>query len=208
MIAIDMGISFKKISPYYKNLQLVLLTHEHGDHLNKPTIKRLCNERPTLRFGCCEWLVAELVALGVSKYNIDVYAFDIWNDYGKFKINAFGLYHNVPNCGYKIEIAGWKMIYATDTNEIKTDAENYDLYLIEANYEDEEMQKRINRKIEDGIDYIYEYKAIENHLSKRKADDFIYQNIGDNGKYIYMHEHRFADANKTIESEDKNGESL
>ena len=28
-IAIDMGVSFKAIKEYYKNLQLVLLTHAH-----------------------------------------------------------------------------------------------------------------------------------------------------------------------------------
>lgn len=29
-IAIDMGVSWKKISPYAKNLKLVLLTHNHS----------------------------------------------------------------------------------------------------------------------------------------------------------------------------------
>lgn len=28
-IAIDMGVSFKKLKPYYKDLKIVLLTHIH-----------------------------------------------------------------------------------------------------------------------------------------------------------------------------------
>jgi len=194
IVAIDIGVSFKKLSLYYKDLQLVLLTHIHGDHFNKSTIKRLSLDRPTLRFMCGAWLVCDLVELGVSVYNIDIFTFDTWNDYGLFKVNAFELFHNVENCGYKIQINDWKMIYATDTSEIKTEAENYDLYLIEANYEDEEIQARINQKIADGIEYIYEFRAMENHLSKRKADEFIYQNIGENGEYIYMHEHIESEA--------------
>lgn len=30
IIAIDMGVSFKKIERYYKNLKIVLLTHIHS----------------------------------------------------------------------------------------------------------------------------------------------------------------------------------
>ena len=29
-IAVDMGVPFKRIQPYYKDFELVLLTHIHG----------------------------------------------------------------------------------------------------------------------------------------------------------------------------------
>ena len=73
IILIDCGVSFHKLEPYVKNLQLVLLTHFHQDHFNKTTISRLSKDRPTLRFGCCKWLVQELIDCGVDKRNIDVY---------------------------------------------------------------------------------------------------------------------------------------
>ena len=71
-ILIDCGVAFKTLKVVYKNLQIVLLTHIHTDHFNPQTIKRLAEERPTLRFGCCEWLVNDLVEAGVPKQQIDV----------------------------------------------------------------------------------------------------------------------------------------
>ena len=67
IILIDCGVSFKKLEDCYKKIKIVLLTHKHGDHFNKATIKKLSYERPTLRFACCEWLVDELVKCGVEK---------------------------------------------------------------------------------------------------------------------------------------------
>ena len=75
-ILVDCGVSFKKLEPYYKNIKLVLLTHIHGDHFNKITIKKLTQLRPTLRFGCCEWLKQELLEIGANIKNIDVYTLD------------------------------------------------------------------------------------------------------------------------------------
>ena len=60
-IAIDMGVAFKKLKNIYKNLSIIFLTHIHGDHFNKATIRKLSKLKPTLRFGCCEWLVNDLV---------------------------------------------------------------------------------------------------------------------------------------------------
>ena len=40
-IAIDMGIPFTQIKSYYKKLKIVFITHQHSDHLNKPTVKQL-----------------------------------------------------------------------------------------------------------------------------------------------------------------------
>ena len=130
-IAIDMGVSFKKLSPYVKDLKLVLLTHIHCDHFNKATIKKLAKERPTLRFGCCEWLVQDLIDCGIDKRNIDVYKIGIKYNYTQFKIVPLKLYHDVPQCGYRIFIDDYKIIYATDTKTLDgITAPNYDYYFI------------------------------------------------------------------------------
>ena len=60
--------------------------------------------------------------------------------------------------------------------------------MIEANYEDEEIQERIRQKEENG-QYAYEYEVLKNHLSKQKCDDFIVRNAGTKSKFIYMHGH-------------------
>lgn len=201
-ILIDCGVPFKALKPYYKKLKLVLLTHIHGDHFCKATIKKLAYERPTIRFACGRWLAEPLVACGVSKANIDILEANINNCYGPCSVIPVQLTHNVPNFGYKIHFANaGKMIYATDTNSLNgISAWHYDLYMIEANYKDNEINERIKQKKENG-EYAYEYAVLRNHLSKKKCDDFIYNNIGTNGIYVYMHTHREG---KEVDSHSEN----
>jgi Metal-dependent hydrolases of the beta-lactamase superfamily I len=189
-LLIDCGVNYKQLSPYVSGLQLVLLTHIHGDHFYPSTIKKLAKMRPTLRFGCCDWLLKDLISCGVQKWRIDIFTPGLANIYNQdLQITAVELSHNVPNCGYKIFIDGEKIFYATDTNNLNgITAPDYDLYMIEANYEDEEIQERIRKKEESG-QYAYEYEVLKNHLSKQKCDDFIVRNAGTKSKFIYMHGH-------------------
>jgi L-ascorbate metabolism protein UlaG (beta-lactamase superfamily) len=189
IILIDCGVSFKTLKDYYKKLSIVLLTHIHSDHFNKATIKKLAFERPLLRFGCCEWLVSALVDCGVSKTNIDVLEVEKYYCYKYFGLYPVKLTHNVPNCGYKLEMNGQNLFYATDTGDLYgIEAKNYDLYMIECNHTEEELWERIKNKLDAG-EYCYEFEAAKNHLSKAKCDDFIYSNIGPNSEYVYLHGH-------------------
>lgn len=189
-ILVDCGVPFKKLKDNYRDLKIVLLTHIHSDHFNRSTIRRLARDRPTLRFGCCSWLVADLLKCGVSKRNIDVYEIGKVYDYKAFKVSPIKLYHDVPQCGYRIFADGKKAMYATDTAHLQgISAKGYDLYLLEANYEQSELQERIRAKEENG-GYIYEYNIPDRHLSKEQADEFIFENMGANSKYVYLHEHR------------------
>lgn len=96
IILIDCGVSFKKLEPYYKDLKIVFLTHIHSDHFNKTTIKKLAEERPTLRFACSSWLLVPLLECGVKRKNIDIVQVGTRMDYKRFKISAIKLYHDVP----------------------------------------------------------------------------------------------------------------
>lgn len=190
-ILIDCGVSFKRLKGVYRDLKIVLLTHIHSDHFNKTTIKLLAKERPTLRFGCCEWLVADLLSCGVSKRNIDVYDIGKVYDYKLFKVSPIKLYHNVPQCGYRIFADGQKAMYTTDTAHLQgISAKGYDLYLLEANYELRELQERIRTKQEKHIGFIYEYDIPYRHLCKEQTDEFLLENMGDNSEYVYLHEHK------------------
>lgn len=189
IILIDCGVTFKKLEKDYKKLKLVLLTHIHSDHFKKETIRKLADERPTLRFACCEWLLEPLLECGVKRKNIDVLQIGTKYDYKLFKIVPIKLYHDVPQCGYRVLFDNYKVIYATDTKTLDgISAKNYDLYLIEANYTEEDMRERIRIK-QEKYKYAYEFRAKENHLSKEKADEFLLENMGENSKYIYMHQH-------------------
>ena len=170
-ILMDCGVPYKLVKPVAKALRLVLLTHWHGDHFRKSTLHALAADRPALRFGCCRWMVRPLVEAGIKPASIDLYDFDHRYSYGDFAVEPVPLVHDVPNCGYKLQLSSGK-----------------DLYLLEANYEDEEIQARIAEKKANG-EFVYERRVLGTHLSKAKCDDFIYRNIGPTGEYVYLHGH-------------------
>ena len=189
IILIDCGVSFKRLEKYYKQLKIILLTHIHKDHFKKETIKKLAQERPTLRFACCEWLLKPLLECGINRRNIDVLEIGIKYDYKLFKIVPIKLYHDVPNSGYRVIFEDYKVIYITDTRTVEgITAKDYDLYLIEGNYEDEELEERIRKK-QQQQKYCYEYRARNTHLSKGQASDFLLKNMGEKSEYVFMHEH-------------------
>lgn len=189
IILLDCGVPFKELKKVYKDLRLVLLTHEHGDHFNKTTIRKLAAERPTLRFACCSWLVSELLQCGVSIHNIDVLAIGVIYDYKTFKVSPVKLYHDVDNAGWRVFMNAEKAIYMTDTVTLEgITAKDYDLYLVEANYITEELEERIRAKEAAG-EYVYEYRVRNVHLSKEKADEWLLENVGENSEAIYVHQH-------------------
>lgn len=189
IILIDCGVSYKALKEVSQNIKIVLLTHIHKDHFNSSAIRKLANDRPSIRWLCGRWLLDDLLACGVNKKQIDIVEFGVGYDYGILKIYPVPLVHNVPNVGYKVFMNGKKLFYATDTGSLDgIEAKDYDLYMIEANHSSDDILMRINDKKNNG-GYIYELEAIKNHLSLEKANDFIYSNIGKNGRYVYLHMH-------------------
>ena len=193
-LLLDCGVPFKALSGCFRDLKLILLTHVHSDHFNRATIKRLSGERPTVRFGCCEWLVEPLVACGVRPQNIDVYEPLETYSYGDISVSPVPLVHCVPNGGYKLKMAGKRILYATDTGSLDgIEAKGYDLYLIEANHTEQDIQERMERKLASG-EFCYEYRAAVDHLSKEKADAFLAENAAVGSRYIYLHQHKEREA--------------
>ncbi len=190
-ILIDCGVPFKALKPSMGALKVVLLTHIHSDHFNPRSVAVLHRERPTLRWGCCEWMVGPLLETGVDKRQIDVLAPGRCFVYRGFAtVTPERLTHNVPNCGYHIQFDTERLFYATDTGTLDgIEAKGYDLYLIEANHTKEELVERLRAKRERG-EYAYEVNAAANHLSVEQAEGWIYQNIGPNGQYAFLHQHK------------------
>lgn len=193
-ILIDCGVPFSRLADDYKSLKLVLLTHIHGDHFNPTTLRRLTRERPTLRFACCTWLCAPLVDAGVKANQIDAIRTDRWYTYkGLCRIKAQETKHDVQNCCWHVELQQYpidRLFYATDTNNLNgIKAKGYNLYLVEANYEEADIQDRIAEKKING-EFVYEKRVMREHLSKEKADDWLYSNMAANSEYVYMHCHQ------------------
>lgn len=183
-IAIDMGVSYSMIKNYKSNLQIVLLTHIHGDHFNLATIKKLAFERPTLRFACGEFLAEYLQGIK----NLDILKAGVVYDYNFFKVSPVTLYHDTPNFGYRIYKGEHKTIHITDTAHLeKIEAKNYDLYAIEFNYNEDTIFESIKNKQSKG-EFAYQIGSIKTHLSEQQARDFIFKNKGENSKVLRLHE--------------------
>lgn len=171
-ILVDVGISFSRIEPYLKDIQLILLTHQHSDHFKLNVIKRIQEERPSIRFGCGSFLADKLQDIR----NLDIYEPGKMYNYGSFKISPVILYHDVPNFGYRIFKDGKKLIHATDTYTLEgISAKDYDIYALECNYDEERVYDIIREKEYRG-EYAHQKGSINSHLSKQQAQKFILSN--------------------------------
>jgi len=185
-ILVDCGVTYSTIKPYAYDLQIVLLTHPHGDHFNYAAIKKLADNRPTLRIGCCDWMSKYLAGFK----NVDVYTIGRLYDYGPFQVSPVKLYHNTSNCGYRIYRNGKKVFHATDSAHLNgITAKGYDLYAVEHNYNEETIDQLVS-SLRDRGEYAYQKDAINNHLSEQQASDFIYKNRGENSRVLRLHETR------------------
>lgn len=187
-IMVDCGVPYNTIEPYKNDVSVILLTHEHGDHININTIRRLQEERPALRIGCCEWMIGHLA--GLSK--IDLLKPDRWYSYGNIVISPFKLKHDVLNCGYRIfkndNNDYHKIIHATDTRDLDgIKAVDYDVYAIEHNYCEEKIIKNIRLK-QNNNQFSYEKGSINSHLSEQQAAGWLFENKKESSIIVRLHE--------------------
>lgn len=182
---VDIGVPYVSIKPYVKQLQVVLLTHVHSDHLNIRTLKRLCKERPSVRIACGEWMLDKLEEINNP---IDVLEFGQWYDYGTFQVAMGKLYHDVPNCFYRFNFDGYKAFHATDTAHLKgITAKGYDLYAIEHNYCEDKAEQIIEQAMKNG-EFSHVMSSINSHLSVQQAHKWLLENMNTDSKVVRLHE--------------------
>ena len=185
-ILLDIGVPYKTIEPYKNQLQVVLLTHEHSDHINIKALKKLCFERPGLRVACGYWMQEKLEGLR----NVDILEAGKVYDYGNFKISPIVLYHDVLTFGFRIFKGDHKTIHITDTaHVIGITAKDYDLFAVESNYCEEGILQSIAAKEAKG-EFAYQKNSINSHLSQQQAKEFIFKNKGPHSKIVRLHESR------------------
>lgn len=188
-ILIDCGVSYKKLEPYIRQIKAVCMTHSHKDHLQPATVKRLAKERPSLWWICGEHLTGDLLTCGVRAAKIVPLRNGEKCRLNQFSAEVFRVYHDVPNVGYKLNLGGTRIFYATDTSTLDgIEAKNFDLYLIEANYGEDEIRERIRQKKADGL-YCYEERVLKTHLSREQAEKWLAENAGQDSAYMFVHMH-------------------
>lgn len=188
-VLIDCGVSYKNLEPYVHKITVVCATHAHKDHLLPATVKSLAKERPSLWWICGEHLTGDLLACGVRPQKIVPLRNGEKCVLNGFSVEVVKLYHDVPNVGYRLNLSGKRIFYATDTATLDgIKAKNYDLYLIEANYGEDEIRERIRQKKSDGL-YCYEERVLKTHLSREQAEEWLAENAGQDSKYMLIHMH-------------------
>ncbi len=144
-----------------------------------------------------------MLECGVDKKKI--YVMEIGKKYncGIIKLSPIKLYHDVPNCGWRIYIDGEKAIYATDTSTLNgIVAKDYHNYMIEANYSEDEIEERIIAKTSAG-QYCHEIRTKETHLSHEEASEWLLANMGKNSEYVFLHQHKSREKPKEWEYADE-----
>lgn len=191
-ILLDCGISYTKLKSYLKDIKLIFISHVHKDHLLPTTIKHIAYNYPTIKYLTgSEEVVKKLVECGVKKKNIYVLKPSKWYDLGLIKTKLEPLVHDTPNYALLFEYKSKKCVYAVDTNEIShIQAKNYDLFLIESNYNEELLEKHIRECIDnnDNEDKLYYLNRVKStHLSYTKCTDFLLENMGENSEFVRIH---------------------
>lgn len=190
VLVLDCGISYSKIAPYIKGLQLIWVGHCHGDHFKESTIRKISIERPSARFAGGAFMTEHFIRAGVPARQIDVLEAGKRYDYGSFQIEPVTLYHDVENHGLKIFMCGKRAIYVVDTGYIDhVQAKGFDYFYLESNHSEAEIKARIAEKQARG-EFAYETRAARNHLSQEQAIDWLARNAGPNSKYVFLHQHK------------------
>lgn len=144
-------------------------------------------------------MASKLNDLGVRDENIWCLRENKWYDLGFAIVKLNELVHDAHNSSFQIEYrSGGKVLYITDTKEIPNtiNAKNYDLYLIEANYNSrEEYEEKIKEAQEKG-EYTHLIRVLETHLCQEDAIKWLKENMGDNSNFNFIHQH--------IEGENRN----
>ena len=129
---------------------MIFLTHEHADHFKPKTIRKLLDDNPLCKVVAGPHLWEKMAKSEIAPCRVVLAVpgkiASLSRGIYTVKAEPFELIHDVPNYGWKLTIESPEetttMMYATDTASIDhIELPSLDYYFVEANYEDEEIEK-------------------------------------------------------------------
>ena len=185
-VMVDCGVPYADIEEYLKEVKVILLTHEHKDHFNTSTIMKVAIKHPAIIFAGCEWMIKKLKAIGpMNCLEVEIKSVTTLHE---MTFSPFQLYHDVPNCGWRISVDDKMIFHATDTSTLDgIIAKGYDLYAIEHNYDETIIHQRMEEESEKGL-FSHGYGSINSHLSLQQAESFIEQNRKKDSQILKLHQ--------------------
>lgn len=200
-ILFDCGVPWRKLKSCARQIRFLFLTHVHGDHFNIQTIQRLWKMNPRVRFVCSCNVLPDLVSRAHVPLDRIILirpedgekTFQEWESGVSITARSFHLLHDVPNVGWLVTVSGGSepgsALYATDTHHVPISAPGLDLYMVEANYTQEDMDRRIAEKSETGA-FSYEGRVIQSHMSMETAVQWLAENADPyKSKIVFLHGH-------------------
>ena len=185
-ILIDIGTSsvyveksLNKIGVDPSNIDIVLVTHAHVDHISG--VKTFSRKYHPLVY------ISDKI-LKESKLNIENISseenIDVESD---IKIKSIKLSHDVTDIkGYIIEEDNSSMVYITDTGYINENnfkyKKNKNLYVFESNHDVEKLMNNENYPHHTKIRILSD----KGHLSNKDSAYYLSKLIGDNTKYVVL----------------------
>lgn len=161
---IDCGVPLGKIKKKLYKIKTLLITHTHGDHINRATYTTIRKQFPRIKtIGNHE--VHQLHGVDIiSNPGVEI-------ERGDTVYLPFNAPHDVENHGYAWSVSGLRVIYATDTWSLEEAPEGpYDWCFLESNHDESKVELIIG-KTHKGYEA---WKSSYRHLSTQKAKGFYY----------------------------------
>lgn len=170
-VLIDIGVPYNKIKEFEDDIEIVLLTHQHTDHINYGTLKRLMRNRPSVLVAGGPWMEPLLAEKGITNYHI-IEVGEMVQIKGYYVMPERAV-HNVPNVGYHLTDGETTIFHMTDTGSYDgIYAKNADIVAIEYNYIGSMVDEIIAKEIRER-GFSHRLAAKENHSSFEEADEFV-----------------------------------
>lgn len=186
-ILVDCGVAFKYLKEYLYDVDILLLTHIHSDHIKESTLKNIVVMFPNIRiFGNYEVCqVFNEYPITVVNEEIPFYALDHIAP-GMGRIVPFKCLHDVLCYGFVWEFQGNRIIYATDTSDLRNAPElTYDYFFIESNHDEKKVAQLISQRNKFGYNA---YAGAKRHMSTQTAKGFYYMHRESaDSKFIELH---------------------
>ena len=201
-IMVDAGIKLKDkalIEPFLDDIQVIIITHRHSDHIQIPLMKWLIRNYPNIVFmynqDVRDYLDEKLVRKSKGetipievKREVIIDVGKVYN-LGFVKFQPINLYHDVPNVALYFRFDdGYKVFHATDTHTLDgiRIPSNTDLVAIEHHHLTDHYDELIAEKVLNE-EYSHEMGAKNVHLSFEDALEFLHRNKIEDATVLRLH---------------------
>lgn len=182
---IDIGVPFTKISDYVNEIELILISHRHSDHIKIPTLKKAMEQNENIKLMCNEDVFKFLKEKEFSTElfkRIEILKtmkrYQFTSNNIEYKFIPIHLYHDVENNGFIFaykNLINDKLVthlHGTDTHTtkgIKGIANRIDVLTFECNYTPNYAKNNDEEKRKNGAWSNYQ-NVLNTHLS---ANEFV-----------------------------------